>query len=159
MNFFLTNSLLNFSSWLPLYHDMGIMSHLFTPILVPNGGLQYLLSPLSFLKDPLLWIRLTGQLKVNMTGGPNFAYALVASRFNESPFECDLSAWKVAFCGAEPVRIATIRNFTETFQKFHFDAKSFCPVYGLAEATLIVTYTPLNLRKSPTILHVVFNVQ
>jgi acyl-CoA synthetase (AMP-forming)/AMP-acid ligase II len=135
---------------------MGIMSHLFTPILVPNGGLQYLLSPLAFLKNPLLWVELASKYRVNMTGGPNFAYALVANKFNalDAPIALDLSEWKVAFCGAEPIRIATIRNFTETFQKWKFDPKSFLPVYGLAEATLIVSYTPLNLRQDPTILPV-----
>jgi acyl-CoA synthetase (AMP-forming)/AMP-acid ligase II len=124
-------------SWLPPYHDMGLIGFILTPV---HGAFPVrLMSPVHFLKNPLAWLRQIGELGVTHTGGPNFAYDLCLRRGGADLPELDLSTWRVAFNGAEPIRPRTITAFAERFAPRGFRARSFLPCYGLAEATLIVT--------------------
>ncbi|ATE55004.1 AMP-binding protein [Actinosynnema pretiosum] len=125
-------------SWLPPYHDMGLIGFILTPV---HGGFPVrLMSPVTFLRDPLLWLRQISELGVTHTGGPNFAYDLCARRAGDEDLgDLDLSSWRLAFNGAEPIRPATLSRFTARFAAHGFRGRSFLPCYGLAEATLIVT--------------------
>jgi len=124
-------------SWLPPYHDMGLIGFIFTPI---YGAFPVrLMSPVHFLKSPLTWLRQISELGITHTGGPNFAYDLCLRRANGDVSDLDLSTWRVAFNGAEPLRPSTLTSFAERFAPCGFRAEAFLPCYGLAEATLIVT--------------------
>jgi acyl-CoA synthetase (AMP-forming)/AMP-acid ligase II len=123
--------------WLPLYHDMGIgcvIQNLF-------WGLPYVfMSPFTFLQHPVSWLKAIHKYRAVRSGGPNFAYDLCASKLSDEQLGgIDLSSWKVAFCGSEPVRAKTLSNFATRFQRYGFDSKAFLPCYGLAEATLFVS--------------------
>lgn len=92
---------------------MGLIGHFFTPLLV--AGTQWLISPLSFLKRPSIWLELISKLKVGFSGGPNFAYSLLAEKFSDAKFypkDFDLSSWTMAFCGAEPINTLTLKKFS-----------------------------------------------
>ncbi|MEV7023613.1 AMP-binding protein [Kitasatospora sp. NPDC093558] len=125
-------------SWLPPYHDMGLIGFILTPV---HGGFPVrLMSPVQFLKDPLGWLRQIGELGITHTGGPNFAYDLCLRRAAGADLTgLDLGTWRLAFNGAEPIRPATITGFAERFAPHGFRPEAFLPCYGLAEATLIVT--------------------
>ncbi|MET7454867.1 fatty acyl-AMP ligase [Streptomyces sp. NPDC005574] len=127
-----------FVSWLPVYHDMGLIG----PVLntVHLGVTATLFSPLHFLQRPQRWLTAISRYRPHTTGGPNFAYELCLKHATpELLDDLDLGSWKVAFNGAEPVRAATLRRFTDTFAPAGFRREAFYPCYGLAEATLIVT--------------------
>jgi acyl transferase domain-containing protein/acyl-CoA synthetase (AMP-forming)/AMP-acid ligase II/acyl carrier protein len=124
-------------SWLPPYHDMGLIGGVLQPLYV--GGEITLMSPLDFLKRPIRWIESVSRFRVTTTGGPDFSYALCARRFRPGATPIDLSSWRVAFNGAEPIRPDTLDRFCETFGPHGFSRTAFYPCYGLAEATLIVT--------------------
>lgn len=127
-----------FVSWLPVYHDMGLIG----PVLntVHLGVTATLLSPLHFLQRPDRWLRAISHYRPHTSGGPNFAYELALKHATPELLDgLDLSAWKVAFNGAEPVRAATLRRFAETFAPAGFRREALYPCYGLAEATLMVT--------------------
>jgi acyl-CoA synthetase (AMP-forming)/AMP-acid ligase II len=97
-------------SWLPPYHDMGLIGGVLQPIFA--GFDAYLLSPLSFIRRPLLWLRVISRVRARVSGAPNFAYDLCARRADTASLEdLDLSSWEVAFCGAEPVIATTLRRF------------------------------------------------
>ncbi|WP_326585325.1 amino acid adenylation domain-containing protein [Streptomyces sp. NBC_00481] len=124
--------------WLPPYHDMGLVGGILTPLL--TGFPVHLLSPLSFLADPMSWLRLLDRTRATHTGAPNFGYALATRRATRQDIAAlDLSALEVAFCGAEPVDPATLRAFAHTFAPAGLRPDVFLPCYGLAEATLIVS--------------------
>lgn len=124
-------------SWLPPYHDMGLIGFILTPV---HGAFPVrLMSPVHFLKSPLAWLRQISALGITHTGGPNFAYDLCLRRATADLSELDLSTWRVAFNGAEPIRPGTLTSFAERFAPNGFRAAAFLPCYGLAEATLIVT--------------------
>ncbi|MFD0000457.1 fatty acyl-AMP ligase [Nocardia sp. NPDC127526] len=126
------------ASWLPPYHDMGLIQGILLPMF--GGFPGTLIPPMSFLRDPLTWLRaISGRARV-MAGGPNLAYGLCVKRV--SPAEAaqlDLSGWDNAFVGAEPVDPGTLRQFAEMFSVSGFRAESFMHCYGLAESTLYVT--------------------
>ncbi|MEU3980760.1 fatty acyl-AMP ligase [Streptomyces sp. NPDC026672] len=125
-------------SWLPVYHDMGLIG----PVLntVHLGATATLFSPLHFLQRPARWLSAVTRFRPHTSGAPNFAYELCLKHATPQLLdELDLSAWKVAFNGAEPVRAATLRRFTETFAPAGFRDTALYPCYGLAEATLMVT--------------------
>ena len=125
-------------SWLPHFHDMGLIYGIFQPLFC--GFAVYLLSPAAFIHRPLRWLAAISTFRGSHCGGPNFAYDLCVDRVSRE--ECsslDLSCWKVAFNGAEPVRHRTLERFAEHFSGCGFERKSFYPVYGLAEASLKVT--------------------
>jgi acyl-CoA synthetase (AMP-forming)/AMP-acid ligase II len=125
-------------SWLPPYHDMGLIGTIIHPI--HSGIPVVLMSPLDFLQRPLRWLQAITRYQATTSGGPNFAYDLCVRKI--TPEQCatlDLSSWSVAFNGAEPVRAETLDRFTATFAPCGFRRKAFFPCYGLAEATLIVS--------------------
>jgi acyl-CoA synthetase (AMP-forming)/AMP-acid ligase II len=125
-------------SWLPPYHDMGLVGGILTPIYagIPVG----LMSPLDFLKNPLSWLRKISETGTTASGGPNFAYELCVRRDldPEALAGLDLSCWSVAFNGAEPVRWQTLQAFAHKFAPAGFRPSALFPCYGLAEATLLV---------------------
>ncbi len=124
--------------WLPPYHDMGLIGGMFSP--VHTGRAMTLMSPVAFLLDPLAWLRAISQRRATTSGGPNFAFDLCVRRSTPEQREgLDLSCWKTAYNGAEPVRPETIEAFSEAFAPFGFERSAFYPCYGLAEATLMVT--------------------
>jgi acyl-CoA synthetase (AMP-forming)/AMP-acid ligase II len=125
-------------NWLPLYHDMGLMSGLVLPLMLGAPG--YLISPSTFLARPLTWLEAFSRLRGTAAAAPNFAYDLCCERISDDDLaRLDLAAWKVAVTGAEPVRMATIDRFASRFAPAGFRRATLMPSYGLAEATLLVT--------------------
>ena len=128
-------------SWLPLYHDMGLIGCLLLAIARP--GPLTLFGPEVFLAKPALWLRAISKKQATISVAPNFAYGLCARRVRDEELEgVDLSSWRFALNGAEPVAPEVLRRFGERFAKFGFDARALMPVYGLSEASLAVTFTP-----------------
>jgi len=126
------------ASWLPPYHDMGLIGGILTPLY--GGGRTILMSPLDFLKKPLSWLRMIHHYRVDISGGPNFAYDLCVRKATpEFIEELDLSSWGLAFSGAEPIRAETLKRFAETFRVSGFKSQAYYPCYGLAEGTLMVS--------------------
>jgi 8-amino-7-oxononanoate synthase len=124
--------------WLPSYHDMGLIGGILQPIYV--GRPNVLMSPMSFLQKPYRWLSAITKHRGSTSGGPNFAYDLCVEKITpEQRKTLDLSTWKIAFNGAEPVRAETLRAFTEAFEPCGFHPQAFYPCYGMAEATLIVS--------------------
>lgn len=126
-------------SWLPLYHDMGLIGGLLTPIYwrLP----LVLMSPLAFLDRPTRWLEAITRYRATLSPAPNFAYALAARRVtDEERGRLDLSAWRVALNGAEPVNAQTLRDFERAFGPCGFRREAMLPVYGLAEASLAVAF-------------------
>ncbi|MBY0277169.1 fatty acyl-AMP ligase [Candidatus Binatia bacterium] len=124
--------------WAPPYHDLGLIGGILQPVFVGTAGL--LMSPLSFLRKPVRWLQAISRHRATTSGGPNFAYDLCVDRTTpEERAQLDLSCWRVAFNGAEPIRARTLDRFVETFAPHGFDRRAFYPCYGLAEATLIAT--------------------
>jgi acyl-CoA synthetase (AMP-forming)/AMP-acid ligase II/acyl carrier protein len=126
-------------SWLPLYHDMGLSAVLQMGSI---GCSLVLMSPVAFIQKPLRWLRAISDHRANTSGGPNFAYQLAAAALQspeaaEQPL--DLSSWKLAFCGAEPINRHTVTEFAHSAAPHGFDAGAFHPCYGMAEATVQVT--------------------
>ncbi|MFD7845660.1 fatty acyl-AMP ligase, partial [Nocardia sp. NPDC059764] len=137
-----------FVSWLPMYHDMGLIGPVLQTVYV--GTSSVLFSPLHFLQKPERWLRAVSHFRAHSSGGPNFGYELCMRRVTaDLPAQLDLSRWRVAFNGAEPVRAGTLRRFSDVFERSGFRPESFQPVYGLAEATLLVTGTPVD--RAPTV--------
>ncbi|MGJ5628670.1 amino acid adenylation domain-containing protein [Nostoc sp. CALU 1950] len=127
-----------FVSWLPAYHDMGLIGGILQPL---YGAFPcILMSPASFLQRPYRWLQAISRYKGTTSGGPNFAYELCVQRITQEQKETlDLSSWSVAFNGAEPVRRDTLELFATTFAECGFRPEAFYPCYGMAEATLIVS--------------------
>lgn len=125
-------------SWLPPYHDMGLIGCILQPIYA--GASITLMPPLTFLQQPIRWLRAIGDQRATISGGPNFAYELCTRKVTPTQMETlDLSSWKVAFTGAEPIRADTLDRFTQKFAPCGFRKTAFHPCYGMAEATLIVS--------------------
>ncbi|MFD3502260.1 fatty acyl-AMP ligase [Streptomyces sp. NPDC058678] len=125
-------------SWLPVYHDMGLVGPVLNTVYL--GLTTTLFSPLHFLQRPDRWLKAVSRYRPHTSGGPNFAYELCLKHATPELVDgLDLSSWKVAFNGAEPVRPATLRRFTETFAPAGFRREAFYPCYGLAESTVMVT--------------------
>lgn len=125
-------------SWLPPYHDMGLILGVLQPLY--TGFLCHLMTPATFMQRPLQWLHLISQTGATISGAPNFAYDLCVKRSSElSDAGLDLSTWKVAFNGAEPVMPDTLRCFADTFFQYGFKASALHPCYGLAENTLMVS--------------------
>lgn len=127
-------------SWLPLYHDMGLVGALMTSILA-NSQL-ILIRPEEFIGYPLVWLKAISDYKANITVAPNFGYGLCVRRLNdEQRNSLDLSCLQVALCGAEMIHPQTIQEFNEKFASCGLSEAALTPVYGLAEATLAVTFS------------------
>ncbi|HKY37863.1 MAG TPA: MupA/Atu3671 family FMN-dependent luciferase-like monooxygenase [Polyangiaceae bacterium] len=128
------------ASWLPPYHDMGLIGAILCPLI--HGGPLVLMSPLSFLQRPLRWLQAISKYGAAASGGPNFAFDLCVRRVTpEQAAQLDLSRWRTAFTGAEPIRRDTLEAFAKHFAASGFKQQAFYPCYGLAEATLIVSGT------------------
>ena len=132
-----------FVSWLPLYHDMGLIGAWLGSLVV--GFPLVLMSPLTFLARPERWLHAIHAHGGSMSGGPNFAYELCLKRITDADVEgLDLSSWRLAFNGAEPVSADTMRRFAARFADYGLREDALAPVYGLAEATLGVAFTPVG---------------
>jgi acyl-CoA synthetase (AMP-forming)/AMP-acid ligase II len=129
--------------WLPTFHDMGLIGIVLQPLIL--GVHSILMSPASFLEKPVRWLRAISDYGVTTSGAPNFGYEHCVKLVKDSECdELDLSSWKVAFNGAEPVRIRTIESFVRRFERYGFSQTAFFPCYGLAEATLFVSGGPVG---------------
>ncbi|MBT2336868.1 AMP-binding protein, partial [Variovorax paradoxus] len=127
-----------FVCWAPLYHDMGLIGGLLLPLY--NGIPLVLTSPGYFLERPVRWLELISRHRATHSGGPDFSFRLCLERVNDARLaQLDLSSWRVAYTGAEPVRADTEIEFIERFAPAGFDPNAACPCYGLAEGTLFVT--------------------
>jgi 1-acyl-sn-glycerol-3-phosphate acyltransferase len=132
-----------FVSWLPLYHDMGLIGAWL-------GSLYYacqlvIMSPLTFLARPQRWLWAIHRHRATISGGPNFAYELCLRRLGDEDLEgLDLSHWRIAFNGAEPVNPDTMDRFCQRFAGVGFRAEAMMPVYGLAECSVGLAFTPLG---------------
>ncbi len=138
-------------SWLPLYHDMGLVGFVLAPIYfrVP----VVLVPTLLFLKRPVTWFQAMVRHGGTTSYAPNFAYGLCVKRIRSSELAgIDLSRWKVAGCGAEPIRPETLENFAKAFAPVGFRREALLPSYGMAESSLAVTMG--EIEKGPTILAV-----
>ncbi|MDJ0634241.1 MAG: alpha/beta fold hydrolase [Xenococcaceae cyanobacterium MO_188.B29] len=125
-------------SWLPPYHDMGLIGCIIQPAYI--GISMYMMAPVTFLQRPYRWLEVISRYGGNTSGGPNFAYELCVNQITpEQRDSLDLSGWKLAFSGAEPVRAETIDKFAEYFAPCGFRKEAFYPCYGMAESTLIIT--------------------
>jgi acyl-CoA synthetase (AMP-forming)/AMP-acid ligase II len=128
-------------SWLPLYHDMGLIGCLLLAVYYP--GSLVLIPPEHFLVRPSLWLRAIARHRATLSVSPTFGYALAAKRVRAEEIEgADLSSWRLAGCGAEPIPLAALQGFARRFGPHGFDASALRPVYGLAEAALAVTFAP-----------------
>ena len=125
-------------SWLPLYHDMGLIGAWFVPLF--SGSPLVVMSPLAFLSRPQRWLWAIHQHRGTMSPAPNFAFELCAHKIADKDLQgLDLSSWRAAFNGAEAVRAETIERFVNRFAPFGFRREALLPVYGLAEASLAVS--------------------
>lgn len=138
-------------SWLPLYHDMGLIGLMLGSL---YWGIPLVaLSPVDFLRRPARWVRLLSEHRATVSAGPNFAYSLVARKARADDLKgLDLSSWRVALCGAEPIHPSTIETFCRRFEPQGFRPEAFFPAYGLAENTLAVTFS--DLGAPPHVEHV-----
>jgi acyl transferase domain-containing protein/acyl-CoA synthetase (AMP-forming)/AMP-acid ligase II/NADPH:quinone reductase-like Zn-dependent oxidoreductase/short-subunit dehydrogenase/acyl carrier protein len=125
-------------TWLPHFHDMGLIGGLLQPIYA--GGEMIVMPPSSFLQNPIRWLAAISRYRATTMVAPNFAYELCAQKISKDERAAlDLSSVNVALCGAEPVRPATLAAFAEAFGPHGFREEAFRPAYGLAESTLIVS--------------------
>lgn len=129
-------------SWLPPFHDMGLIGILIETIY--SGASATLISPIAFIKKPARWLNaISNKRKYRriISGGPNFAFDLCVDKISPDQLAegFDLSAWEIAFSGAEPIRNKTLKRFYQTYQQYGFRQQALQPLYGLAEATLMVT--------------------
>ena len=130
-----------FVSWLPLYHDMGLIGGCFATMYL--GFPVVLMSPLAFLSRPSQWLRAIHRHRGTISGGPNFSYELCLRRIPDEELEgLDLGSWRFAFNGAEPVSADTLAAFEERFSRWNFRKNVIAPVYGLAEASVGLAFTP-----------------
>lgn len=130
-------------SWLPLYHDMGLIGCVF-PALERVADLT-LIGPEVFVARPAVWLRAIARYRATVSPAPNFAYGLCVEKVRDRDLEgVDLSSWRVALNGAEAVSAGTLRAFTERFAPYGFRPEALTPVYGLSEAALAVTFSDLE---------------
>jgi amino acid adenylation domain-containing protein/non-ribosomal peptide synthase protein (TIGR01720 family) len=133
-------------SWLPLYHDMGLIGGVVQPLF--SELRTVLMSPLSFLAEPVRWLFAVTRFRATHTGAPNFAYDLCRQRISDADLaQLDLSSLELLFNGAEPLRPETVRGFSERFAAVGFRPSVWRPCYGLAEATLLVAAAPAGAAR------------
>ncbi|MBI3070733.1 MAG: fatty acyl-AMP ligase [Deltaproteobacteria bacterium] len=126
-------------SWLPLYHDMGLIGFVLAPLCCRIPVVY--LPPLLFLKKPARWLKAMSDHKGTIAFAPNFAYGLCTARIRDDELDgIDLSAWRVAGCGAEPIRAETLRGFIAKFSRVGFKDGTFMTAYGMAEASLAISF-------------------
>ncbi|MBW4505571.1 MAG: AMP-binding protein [Scytonematopsis contorta HA4267-MV1] len=125
-------------SWLPSFHDMGLIDGIIQPLYI--GFLGVLMAPASFVQSPIRWLQAISRYRATHCGGPNFAYELCVSNITpEQRDTLNLSSWCSAYSGAEPVRKDTFERFAAAFKSCGFQSRSFYPCYGMAETTLMVS--------------------
>jgi len=128
--------------WLPPYHDMGLVGGLLLPMFA--GRQSVLMSPTSFVQQPIAWLKAISKYRGTTTASPNFGYELCLRKISDADLETlDLSSLQVAISGAEPIRATTLRRFSQRFHQCGFRSSAFTPAYGMAEATLAITGKPL----------------
>lgn len=128
-------------SWLPLYHDMGLIGFVLGPLFYQRT--TTFLSHLLFLKRPISWLETISRHQATVSFGPSFAYALCVRRLKDRDIErLDLSRWRVAGCGAEPIDVESLLAFAKRLAPAGFDARALMPCYGMAESTLAVSFSP-----------------
>ena len=129
------------ATWMPYFHDYGLIDGLIQPLY--QGIPCFVMSPLTFIKRPIRWLQAISRYKVTHSQGPNFAYEHCVRRTTPEQYSnLDLSSWRTASNGAEPIRKETLERFVAAFEPFGFSASAFYPAYGLAEATLLVSTKP-----------------
>ena len=132
-----------FVSWLPLYHDMGLIGAWLGSLYY--AALFVVMPPLSFLARPERWLWAIHRYRGTLSASPNFGYEYCLRRLSDEELQgLDLSSWRCAFNGAEAVSPETLHNFSQRFTKFGFNEKSLMPVYGLAESSVGLAFPPLN---------------
>lgn len=137
-----------FVSWLPLYHDLGLIGGWLGSLYYAASF--YVMSPLSFLRRPETWLWAMHRYRATLSAAPNFAYELCLSKIEDADIAgLDLSALRICANGAEPVSAQTLRRFSQRFETYGFHPEAMCPGYGLAENTVVLTFPPL--RRPPTI--------
>jgi fatty-acyl-CoA synthase len=130
-------------SWLPLYHDMGLVGMALGALF--RGRPAVLMTPATFVKRPVEWLRAISRHRATVSFAPNFAYDLCVRRVKAGDLDgLDLSCWRVAGCGAEPIHAATLTAFADKFRPAGFRDTSFLPSYGLAEHVLAATFAPVG---------------
>jgi 1-acyl-sn-glycerol-3-phosphate acyltransferase len=130
-----------FVSWLPLYHDMGLIGAWLGIMFL--GARLILMSPVTFMGRPVRWLRAISAWNGTISAAPNFAYDLCATKLDDADLkDLDLSSWRIAFNGAEPVQAGTIERFAARFALCGLRREALTPVYGLAENSLGVTFPP-----------------
>jgi acyl-CoA synthetase (AMP-forming)/AMP-acid ligase II len=123
--------------WVPLYHDMGLILSALQSLYV--GATGVLMAPAAFMQRPLSWLRAIADYRAEVAAAPNFAYDLCVDRYRPERMDgVDLSRWRLALNGAEPVRADTLRRFAATFAPHGFAAEAIYPAYGMAEATVLI---------------------
>ncbi|MEM0985253.1 MAG: fatty acyl-AMP ligase [Pseudomonadota bacterium] len=128
------------ASWLPLYHDMGLIGQFLAP-LMSQLSVDYI-DPQSFARRPSTWLKLISDNRATHSYSPSFGYEISAKRWRGEGL--DLSSWRVAGIGGDMVRVDALNTFADVFAKHGFSPEAFVPSYGLAEATVAVSFTPLN---------------
>ncbi len=134
-----------FVSWLPLYHDMGLIGAVLatTYLAIP----LVLMSPLAFLSRPERWLRAIHRHRGSLTAAPNFAFELCVKKIPDEALEgLDLSSWRVALNGAEPISPGTMKRFADRFARCGFRENTMTPTYGLAECSLALAMTPVDRK-------------
>ncbi|MBL8392744.1 MAG: AMP-binding protein [Candidatus Accumulibacter sp.] len=132
-----------FVSWLPLYHDMGLIGAWFGSLYF--GMLLVLMSPLAFLSRPVRWLQMISRHRGTLSPAPNFAYDLCARKLADADLAgLDLSSWRLALNGAEPVSPATLQAFADRFAPYGLRRTAITPVYGLAECSVGLAFPPLG---------------
>lgn len=130
-------------SWLPLYHDMGLIGCIFPALELPS--VMTLIGPEVFVAKPAIWLRALSKYRAEITVAPNFAYGLCTEKIRDEDLEgVDLSAWRVALNGAESIAPSVLRDFQQRFAAWGFRPEALTPVYGLSEASLAVTFSDLE---------------
>ncbi len=125
-------------SWQPFFHDMGLVGTVVTTIF--TGAICYLMAPAAFLRKPIRWLKALSRYRGTSATGPNFAFELCVTQTTAEQREgLDLSSWKTAWNGAEPIRADTLDRFCEVYEPFGFDRRTHFPCYGMAETTLCAT--------------------
>lgn len=133
------------ASWLPFYHDMGLIGFVLAPLTRGTPGVFS--QPLAFIKRPVEWLRMISRHRATITYAPNFAYDLCVRRIRMEELEgLDLSSVRIAGCGAEPIQLSKLQAFAKKFSAIGFDERALLLSFGMAEATLAVAFTPIGQR-------------
>ena len=130
---------------LPLFHDLGLVGGMLQPMF--TGCEANLMQPAEFVQYPERWLEIISSYRITVSGGPNFMYELASRAIEDDQLQgLDLSCWRVAVCGAEPIRVDTVERFVGRFAAVGFDAAAFYPCYGMAESTLFISGPPVGSR-------------